>query len=153
MYDYSQYYTTTSAVNEVASMDTMIAGIMAFLATYMIIIIAILVVQIVGMWKMYAKAGEAGWKCLIPIYNLVVLFKIAGISPWLVLGYFASIIPVIGGLISLGITIYAMSKLAKAFGKGTGFTLGLIFFQPIFICILGFGSAEYQGITDNNVQA
>ena len=135
MYDYSQYYNAVSNVEEAAAMGTMIGVIMSFLATYMLIILAILIVQIVGMWKMYEKAGEAGWKCLIPIYNIVVLFKIAGVSPWLILGYLATIIPVVGALVSLGITIYVMSKLANAFGKGAGFTVGLILFQAIFICI------------------
>jgi hypothetical protein len=35
--------------------------------------------------------------------------------------------------------------IAKSFGKGVAFALGLIFLSPIFYCILGFGSAQYQG--------
>ena len=104
----------------------------------------ILVLTIIAQWKLFEKAGEAGWKCLIPIYSTVVLFRIAGISPWWVLGYLAVIIPGIGGLITLGITIYAMIMLAKAFGKGAGFTVGLILLNTIFIMILGFGSSSYQ---------
>jgi hypothetical protein len=34
---------------------------------------------------------------------------------------------------------------AQAFGKGTGFGLGLAFLGPIFYCILGFGDDQYQG--------
>jgi len=35
--------------------------------------------------------------------------------------------------------------LAKSFGQGTGFALGLIFLSVIFIMILGFGDARYVG--------
>ena len=34
--------------------------------------------------------------------------------------------------------------LAKAFGKGAGFTVGLILANTIFIMMLGFDSSSYQ---------
>lgn len=39
----------------------------SILATYGIIVLLITIAQIVAMWKVYSKAGEAGWKSLIPI--------------------------------------------------------------------------------------
>ena len=36
-------------------------------------------------------------------------------------------------------------KLARAFGRGIGFAIGLILLQPIFLLILGFGSDQYYG--------
>ena len=48
-------------------------------------------------------------------------------------------------LVNFIIMIMVMLDLAKAFGKGTGFALGLIFLSPIFILILGFGGAQYVG--------
>lgn len=149
MYDYSQYYTAASSISDASAFGAVFGALAGFFAVFMIIAFAIAIVELVGMWKMYTKAGEAGWKCLIPIYNVVILFKIAGISPWLVLGYLATIIPGIGALVALGITIYAMVSLAKAYGQSGWFAAGLIFFQPIFMCILGFGKAEYQG---NSIQ-
>lgn len=47
-------------------------------------------------------------------------------------------------MICVGITIYVMISLAKAFGKGTGFTVGLILLNTIFMLILAFGDSEYQ---------
>lgn len=138
---YSSYYGSSTD----AAVGAAVGGV---LAVYSIIILAIAVIELVGMWKMFTKAGEAGWKCLIPIYNLVILFKIAGISPWLILCYLLSAIPVVGGLIALGIQIYLAINLSKAFGKGNGFAAGLFFLQPIFICILGFGKAEYKGVAE-----
>ena len=141
---YSDYsYLTTDSSSSMS--DALAAGTIAGLvSTYIWIVLIILVLTIIAQWKLFEKAGEAGWKCLIPIYSTVVLFRIAGISPWWVLGYLAAIIPGIGGLITLGITIYAMIMLAKAFGKGAGFTVGLILLNTIFIMILGFGSSSYQ---------
>ena len=142
MYDYSSYYSTgTISSSDIAAAS----GILGFMAAYSVVILIIGIVSLIGMWKVFTKAGEAGWKCLIPIYNMVILFKIAGISPWFVLGYLATIIPVVGYLVAIGITIYAMINLAKSFGKSGGFAVGLILLEPIFIFILGFGSAEYQG--------
>ena len=141
---------TNNAVNSTYSTtDAVVAGgimgaLVSFLMTYAIIVFIIFVLTIIANWILFKKAGEKGWKSIIPIYNMVVLFRIAGISPWWVLGYLAAIIPGVGGLVVLGISIYAMINLAKAFGKGTGFTVGLILLNTIFVMILAFGNSEYQ---------
>ena len=36
-------------------------------------------------------------------------------------------------------------ELAKCFGKGAGFGLGLALLSPIFFPLLGFGDAKYRG--------
>lgn len=141
---YSDYsYLTTDSSSSIS--DALAAGTVAgLISSYIWLVLIIFVLTIVAQWKLFEKAGEAGWKCLIPIYSTVVLFRIAGISPWWVLGYLAAIIPGIGSLVTIGITIYAMIMLAKAFGKGAGFTVGLILLNTIFMMILGFGSSSYQ---------
>ena len=139
MYNQSYYSSYGSTDAEI------LAAAGGILAVYSVIILAIAVVELIGMWKMFTKAGEAGWKCLIPIYNLVILFKIAGLSPWLILCYLLSFIPVVGWLVMLGLQIYLAINLSKSFGMGNGFAAGLFFLQPIFMCILGFGKAEYKG--------
>src|SRR3982750_1840174 len=61
--------------------------------TYWIIIGACLVLAIfaaVGLWKGYVKAGQPGWAILIPIYNLIVLLKIARKPEW---WFFLMLIP------------------------------------------------------------
>lgn len=135
----------TVDLSNITTTDAFAAGgFMGFLATYSIVLIVVGILTIIAQWKIFTKAGEAGWKCLIPIYNLVILFKIAGLSPWWVLGYLAAIIPVVGVFITAGISIYLMISLGKAFGKSTGFIVGLVFLNTIFTLILGFGSSEYQ---------
>lgn len=144
----SIYSTTASNYAAVGGIFGALAG-MAMIMTIAGIIVWVL--TIIANWKIFTKAGEEGWKSIIPIYNMVVLFRVAGISPWWVLGYLAAIIPGIGALVCAGITIYAMIKLAQAFGKSTGFAVGLILLNTIFVLILGLGSSEYQLDKTSNV--
>jgi hypothetical protein len=153
MYDYSSYYDYGSTdISQYArgGLDSSVAtgiGAMlgAMLGVYLMIALVIGILQIVGMWKVYSKAGEKGWKSLIPIYNLVVLFKISGISPWLIFVYFAGIIPFIGWIAVLVLSIYQCNQLAKSFGKDAGYTVGLLLLPTIFYMILGLGSSTYVG--------
>lgn len=137
-YDYG-YATDTAAATGLGA----ILG--AFLGIILVIGLVVAIIQLAGMWKVFTKAGEKGWKCIIPIYNLVILFRISGLSPWIIFGYLASIIPFVGWIVCLGITIYQCNSLAKAFGKDVGYTIGLLFLPTIFYMILGFGKAEYVG--------
>jgi len=104
----------------------------------LIIYLAIVVLVIAGLWKVFAKAGQPGWAILIPIYNLYVLLQIVGRPAWWLLLF---IVP----LVNLVVAIMVAIDVAKAFGKGTGFGLGLAFLGPIFYPILGFGGSTYQG--------
>jgi uncharacterized membrane protein YhaH (DUF805 family) len=100
--------------------------------------LAILVFLIAAMWKVFTKAGKAGWLILIPIVNVYQLLKIAGRPGWWLILF---LIP----LVNLIISILVSMDIAKSFGKGAGFGLGLAFLGPIFYPILGFGSATYKG--------
>ena len=114
-----------------------IAGAIFGLA-YLLLVLAIAVLVIAGMWKTFAKAGQPGWGVLIPIYNLYLMCKVAGRPGWWLLLFFIPIVSIV-------FVIIVYIDIAKAFGKGIAFALGLIFLTPIFFCILGFGDAEYQG--------
>jgi len=104
----------------------------------LLVLFAFAILVIAAMWKVFTKAGEAGWKSIIPILNAYVLIKIAGRPGWWVVLY---LIPIVNFVIM----IIVMIDLAKSFGKGTGFGLGLVFLPMIFLMILGFGSATYIG--------
>ena len=99
------------------------------------------IASIVGLWKIFEKAGLDGWKSIIPFYNLYCLFKLTWGNGWLFLVVF---IPVA----NLVILIMTMNKLAKSFDKGVGFTIGLILLAPIFYCLLGFGDDEFHSIVE-----
>lgn len=104
----------------------------------MLVWLAVLVAVLAGFWKVFVKAGKPGWASLIPIYNIVVMLEIVG-RPiwWLVL----LLIPFVNFVVLIIISI----DMAKSFGKGTGFGIGLAFLGAIFYPILGFGDAKYLG--------
>jgi hypothetical protein len=88
------------------------------------------------MWVIFTKAGKPGWAAIIPIYNIIVLLEIVGKPIWWII--LVIILPFIFG-------IWMLNLLSKSFGKGVGFTLGLIFLGFIFFPILAFGDAKYKG--------
>jgi hypothetical protein len=102
----------------------------------LLIPLAIIALMIASIWKVFTKAGRPGWAALIPIYNIYLICKIAGRPGWWVLLY---AVPVV----SLVIAILVAIDLAKAFGKGPGFGIGLAFLAPIFYPILAFSDAPY----------
>ena len=111
------------------------AGIMGAVG---IVWLAVAVLMIAALWKIFVKAGEPGWAAIVPIYNLLVILKIVGRPMWWIVLF---LIPFVN-LIMLFVVAF---DLAKVFGKSTGFALGMVFLGPIFYPILGFGSAKYQG--------
>jgi hypothetical protein len=103
-----------------------------------IIPFAFIIFEIAGLWKTFEKAGKPGWASIVPIYNVVVMLGIAGRPLWWIVLLFVPIVNVV-------ILVIIAIDIAKAFGKGTGFGLGLAFLGFIFYPILGFGDAQYIG--------
>ena len=99
---------------------------------------ALSILGIIAYWKVFVKAGQPGWKSLIPIYNIYILYKIAWGSGW---KFLWMLVP----LVNIVVTVIMSLKLARAFGKGTGFGVGLVLLQSIFMMILAFGDAQYTG--------
>ncbi len=106
-------------------------------AIFMIIWLAIVGVVIAGLWQTFTKAGKPGWGAIIPIYNVILLLEIAGRPIWWILLLFIPLVNIVVAII-VGIDV------ARNFGKGVGFGLGLAFLGFIFYPILGFGDARYQ---------
>lgn len=156
--------------------DTLSAGaaglIGGFLGMSIVVILlfcaAWYVLQVVAYWKIFTKAGKAGWLSLIPVVNTWNQIDLSWSRTvawiWLALtvvtgfmsrntnaaqqngeAYTPNMAAAILGLILLVITVVGLYKLAKAFGKGFGFFIGLLLLNPIFMLILGFGDARYQG--------
>src|SRR5881409_1974885 len=103
----------------------------------MIFGLLIALLLIVAMWKVFTKAGQPGWASIIPIYNLYIWCKIVGRPWWWIL---LMLIPLVNFVVAIILCI----DLAKSFGKGAGFGIGLALLGVIFLPILGFGSAQYQ---------
>mgnify|MGYP000299418452 CR=1 FL=1 len=49
-----------------------VAGLAAFFAAFFFVFLVIGIVCLIGMWKVFDKAGQPGWAVLIPIYNLIL---------------------------------------------------------------------------------
>lgn len=114
------------------------AGLAAYLTTIWLVSFVLMVIMIIGYWKVFTKAGEAGWQSIIPIWNVIVLLKIAGRQWWWIL---LMLIPIV----DIVILAIVYLDIAKSFGHGIGFALGLIFLPFIFWLILGFGGSQYVG--------
>jgi hypothetical protein len=107
-------------------------------AVMMLVWLSVAALMIVAMWRIFTKAGQPGWAAIVPIYNYYVMLVVVGRPWWYLLLYFIPIVNIV-------IYIMVMIDLAKSFGKGGGFAAGLIILPFIFLPILGFGSAQYQG--------
>jgi len=105
---------------------------------FWIFYLAFTILMIAAWWKVFTKAGQPGWACIIPIYNLYVWCKIVGRPWWWIL---LMLIPFVNFIILIILII----DLANSFGKGVGFGIGWLLLAVIFFPILGFGSAQYQG--------
>lgn len=102
--------------------------------TTSLFILGVVVLMIAAMWRVFERAGEHGWAVLVPIYNLYVLCRVAGMSPWWML---AAIIPLVNIIFMFANSI----GVAKRFGKGVGYGIGLALLPFIFWPMLAWGDS------------
>ena len=103
-YDYYYEYSTPVYTSPVVSIASL----------------AISVLLIVAMWKIFQKAGKPGWAAIVPFYNSYVMYEITWGSGW---RFLMLLIP----FYNIILAIQTQVKLARAFGKSGGFAVGLIF--------------------------
>ena len=119
-----------------------IAAIVAGLGIFLLFFFAFFVFFIICHWKIFTKAGQEGWKSLIPLYNAYVQLQITK-QPTIWLLYF--FIP----FVNIYFGIKHIHGLSRAFGKDVGFTVGIILLPIVFYPILAFGDSKYI-YTDND---
>lgn len=129
MYDYYDYYEYSTPVysSPVTSIISLALGVLL----------------IVSMWMIFKKAGKPGWAAIVPFYNIYVEYEITWGSGW---RFLMLLIP----FYNIILAIQTQVKLAKAFGKGGGFAVGLIFLPYVFQPILAFSDAAYLGVPGKN---
>lgn len=103
-----------------------------------LVIVAIIGAILAGLWQTFEKAGEAGWKGIIPIYNIWVLMEIIGRPGWWLILFFIPLVNII-------VWIVVCLDIAKSFDHGPGFAIGLMIFPFVFFIVLGWGESQYQG--------
>ena len=144
-----------------SGLDEVAASIIAsYLGGFIVAMIALWVFSVLIRWKMFEKAGVAGWKSIIPIYGDYVEYTIVWEGKWfwftLIAAVAASVlfmIPLIGPIIAVAaivfleiISVIFCMQEAKAFGQDTGFAIGLMFLPFVFKFFLGFDQAiTYRG--------
>ena len=101
--------------------------------------IVVAVLAVVILYKIFEKAGVEGWKAFIPLYNIFVLYKLTWGNGFMSLLLLVPIVDIV-------ISVMTAIKLAKAFGKGTGFGIGIFFFPVICKGIIAFDESRYEGV-------
>lgn len=114
--------------------DDMISGVMFFV----VLLLILAVVLIVAQWKIFKKANRPGWAAIVPFYHSYVLYDIVWGSG---IKFLLLLIPTYNVVLATETKL----RLAKVFGKSTGFGVGLALLSPIFMMVLGFGEAKYVG--------
>jgi hypothetical protein len=93
---------------------------------------------VIGLWPTLVKAGLPGWGALIPLYNLYLICKLAGVSGFYVLLLFVP-------LIDLFVVIWLAFRVSSAFGHGFLMAFfGLFLFSPIGFWVIGYGGSTYR---------
>ena len=125
-------------------------------------------IKTIALWKAFTKAGESGWKAIIPIYHTYIEYKISGMKNWFwyglliafVMWIIAAFVPDqqelftdIACAIVWIIYIIVTFKFARKFGWGVFTSILFVLFYPICILILGFGSSKYEGKSETVVEA
>jgi hypothetical protein len=126
-----------ASVVSAPGMDSFYQVLGIFILVFVLVLLIFIVVLVVSMWKIYQKAGKPGWASIVPFYNLAVLLEIVGEPFWWLL--IILFVPFVGFVLSIIIA----NRLAKSFGRSSGFTVGLIFLPFIFYPILAFGKSVY----------
>jgi hypothetical protein len=116
------------------------AGVIGALfgGAFMLVFLAVLVLVLVSLWKIFEKAGKPGWAGIVPIYNLIVWMEIVGRPLWWVVLMFVPCVSIVVGII-------LCIDLAKSFGKDLAYGIGLALLPFVFFPMLAFSDARYVG--------
>ena len=152
-------------LRETPGIEDALEGLLFFLGFFISIIAVVAVIGVIAWilqrfayWKIFVKAGEKGWKSLIPFYDTYTVFKIVWkpLMYWISLavgvvsilcsfigGDIAQILSSVCSLVTIVLGIKLCSRLSKSFGHGNWFAAGLIFFSTIFLLIIALGKSQY----------
>jgi hypothetical protein len=145
---------TDTPIDDTAGLGILMAfGALTFCIIGVIFIVTI--ATIVGMWKMFDKAGRPGWAAVVPFYSDMIRNEISGTPvvwtyyTWiaLALNIFTVGLAGFGAVLLLVIYFFTFGPLLKAFGRdnGTGSRLFALFFPYVVFPQIGFGANTYLG--------
>ena len=121
------------------------------------------IMMVVARWKLFTKAGEKGWKALIPVYSVFVSHHLIGMRHiWFILDIVFWVMEIVldvmkGTPLWLEETLLAVAviftlisellhimKLCYCYTKSELFGIGLFVIPPVFSLILAFDKSEYN---------
>lgn len=132
-----------------SNFEMLIATLGILFVVLLIICIPLIILYIVGLWRLFQKAGKNGWEAIIPFYNSWVLVEISGLSWWYFLLMISDSITTlldidkldgICSLISIVVTFFCCYNISKKLHNGTGFAVLMTLFPLIVIPIIGLSS-------------
>ena len=100
-------------------------------------------ISIISYWKLFKKAGKPGWASIVPIYNIIIMLQIAEMN---VIYFLLFLIPIANIIVLFMMNI----KIAKHFGKGTGYGIGMSLIPIIFVPMLAFSDNKTTDNTTTN---
>ena len=159
---------TNELIIAIEAMDPAILGGAVLATTAIVAIVAICgliryLLTAIGYSRMYRKAGVAGWKAFIPVYNTYNNYKISWAGKFFFLSaalyivlnavsgsdaLVMQLLTIASGIALIVVVVKQHLKMAKLFGKGAGTAIALIFFPGITAMILGLGKAEFNAIAE-----
>ena len=113
-----------------------IAFILIVVVVVCLVALVLGVLQIVGMWKVYKKAGYQGWESIVPFYNLYIMLQIANRPGWWLILFFVPVVQIVA-------QVMVNYDIALSFNKDWGMAFGLTFLPWIFFPMLGFDKSTY----------
>lgn len=105
-----------------------------------IVYLVLLIITIVGFWKIFTKAGKPGWAVIVPIYNIIVFLQIVAKPVWWIVLLFIPLVNIV-----IGIIMYL--ALLEKFGKPGWHLILIVLFWFVYFPYLGFSDAQYQAQT------
>lgn len=141
-------------VQSTGAFAELMAALLAISGVILLVGLVLVVLAIIAQWRIFKKAGEAGWAALIPFYCNYVLAKITWGNGWIFVVPWAAAaisfaVPDIAWLMTLvniAFNVITCWKLSKAFGHDVGYTVGLVLVPTIFQMILAFSKDAYTGV-------
>ena len=134
------------------------------LLVFLLVLVAFIgVLPIAGKWKVYGKLGMPGWYSIIPVYadyklcervhrtddsrTFAMAYLIVLICSWVFC--WVDTVGVLLALVQLVMDIIVLNDMSRAFGKETGYTIGLVIMGFVFWTMLGFGASEPVRLDDD----
>lgn len=135
-------------MNEDQLLNTIMGGSIILIIFLCVLIIAFVVFYLIGLSKLFKKAGKPGWAAIVPFYNTYILVEIAGLNWWWFLIAIIGIVfkssdsdglEFVVSLASIAVNFFIFYNLGKKF-KQNPTTFGILgaFFEPFICMILGF---------------